>query len=124
MLVHPFAPFGIVHREHRLRTLLFGQRGQEHFGGFAHWSSGNAGRTDCEQPRLNLAICSDAFEGLRVSASADILAKRSVRLPLGWEKAAPAMAIIAKDRASSARVRAGDLEVSSLMRMTKDFITL
>lgn len=64
MLVHPFAPFGIVDGEHSFIALLFGESGDEGLRSFAYGRGGNAGGTDGKQARLDGSVGGDPLEWL------------------------------------------------------------
>ena len=64
VLVHPLAPFRVVHRKHRRGTLLWGQRGEEHLGGLADGRGRDAGRAEGEEPWDQVAVGRDPLKRL------------------------------------------------------------
>ena len=64
VLVHPLAPFRIVHREHGSAALLLGEARQEPLGGGADGRGRNAGGMNAEEAGLDGSVGGDAFEWL------------------------------------------------------------
>ena len=62
MLVHPLAPFRIVHGEHGPGALLGGEAREETLGGVAHGRGGDAGGVNAEEAGLDRSVGRDAFE--------------------------------------------------------------
>ena len=65
ILIHPLAPFGIVHPERRLVALRLGDRREKRFGGFPYGFGRHTGRSDGKQTRLDLPIRRDPLEWRR-----------------------------------------------------------
>src|SRR5262249_5923988 len=64
VLVHPFAPFWIVHRKHGPGSLFSGERGEELLGGIADGLGRDAGGMDWKQPWNDVTIGGESFERL------------------------------------------------------------
>ena len=65
ILIHPLAPFRIVHPERRLVALRLGYRREKRFGGFSYGFGRHTGRSDGKQTRLDLPIRRDPLERRR-----------------------------------------------------------
>jgi hypothetical protein len=65
VLVHPFAPLRVVHREKSAGELRAGKSGDEFLGGVPHRFGGNSRGTNLEQARFNLAAGGDATKRCR-----------------------------------------------------------
>ena len=81
MLIHPLAPFRVVHRKHRLGALLRGQRGEESLGGLADGRGGDAGRAEGEETGDHGAVGRDALKRLGQPAVFGLLRQASARSP-------------------------------------------
>src|ERR1019366_3291667 len=64
MLVHPLAPFRIVHRKHGAVALLLGEARQEALGGGADRRGRDSGGMNAEEAGLDGSVGRDAFEWL------------------------------------------------------------